>query len=197
MKLLADCDLQSIPAIEKALTTETDNNTRAGLAGTLASFGDPLGAKYLVAMCTDASLPINVIEGAVQGLTMAHYSHPQFTSPAICADTILNLFDSRPDSKVDIIYLFQKMWPDVTQSQADSMVADAQSLLQRDSPSSRMAGSDVLAELKSVASIELIRNAMERETEPTIRESLQRNLDTLLKPQQQGNTAASPNPPSQ
>ncbi|MGA2437576.1 MAG: HEAT repeat domain-containing protein [Acidobacteriaceae bacterium] len=195
VKLLADCDLHSIPAIEKALSTEEDNTTRANIAGALASFGDPVGAKYLAAACTDPSLPTLAMSAAVHGLALAHYSHPQFTSPAVCADTVLNLFDSRPDSKIDMIELFAAMYHEVSQSQADRMVADAQSLLQSDNASSRMAGSDVLASLGSTASIDLIRSTMERETEPAIRSVLQESLDTLMKLQQSAAPAAPANPP--
>jgi HEAT repeat protein len=185
-KLLADCDLQSIPAIEKAMSTETNEDLRAGIAAGLANFGDPLGAKYLVAMCTDPSLPTLAIRTAVYGLALAHYSHPQFTSPAVCADTVLNLFDNRPDSKIDIIELFAAMYHEASQNQAGRMVVDAQSLLQSDNAWSRMAGSDVLASLGSTASIDLIRSTMEREIDPSIRSSLQESLDTLIKLQQQG-----------
>jgi len=180
-KLLGDCDIQSIPAIEKAMSAETDASMRADLATGLASFGDPVGAKYLVAMCTDPSLPTLAMSAAVHGLALAHYAHPQFPPAAVCADTVLNLFDSRPSSKVDMIELFVAMRPDVSQSQVDRMVADAQSLLPSDIPSDRMAGSEVLAQLNSTASIEAIRNAILREANPTVRASLQGDLDTLLK----------------
>jgi hypothetical protein len=87
------------------------------------------------------------------------------------------------------------MYHEVSQSQADRMVADAQSLLQSDNASSRMAGSDVLASLGSTASIDLIRSTMERETEPAIRSVLQESLDTLMKLQQSAAPAAPANPP--
>jgi HEAT repeat protein len=168
-QLLADCDLQSIPVIEKTLYTERDEQIRAGTAGGLASFGDPVGAKYLAAACTDNSLSTLAMSAAVEGLQQGHYLHPQFPSPSVCADTVLNLFDSRPDSKVDMVELFLAMSPDVSPTQADRMVADAQSLLQSDDASHRMAGSEVLAELNSTASIELIHKAMERATDSSER----------------------------
>jgi len=179
-KLLEDHDLQSVSSIEKVLSAETNSNAKVEIAGALASFGDPLGAKYLVAMCTDPSLPTLAMSAAVHGLALAHYSHPQFTSPAVCADTVLDLFDNRPDSKVDMVELFAAMYHEVSQSQADRMFADAQSLLQSDSLSSRIVGSDILASLGFTAALDLLHTAMESATDPVERLSYYSDYLTLL-----------------
>jgi hypothetical protein len=47
-----------------------------------------------------------------------------------------------------------------------------------------MRASEALAEMGSTASIDLIRSAMQSETEPSVRSWYQRNLDTLQKLQQ-------------
>jgi HEAT repeat protein len=64
------------------------------------------------------------------------------------------------------------------------MVTEAQSLLGSKDPTTRMNASRALAEMGSTASTDLIRNAMHRETDPSIRAWHQHDLDTLQKLQQ-------------
>ena len=193
---MADRDLSATPAIEQALSTETNNQARVNIASALASAGDPIGAKYLETMCSDASLPDTVILRVVHSLAVANFSHPQLASPGKCADAVLSALESGSESyqRAALVTAFPSMYKDVPKDKAERMVADAQNLLGDNDSSVRMVTSQALADMGSTDSIELIRNAMERETDPALRAVHQRNLDKLLKLQRQSAPAAPANP---
>ena len=84
---------------------------------------------------------------------------------------------------------------DAPKDKADRMVVDAQNLLLSKDLTTRIRASRALAEMGSTASIELIRGAMQIKTNRLTRADYQRDLDTLLKLQQQSAPATSTAPP--
>jgi len=68
----------------------------------------------------------------------------------------------------------------VPKEKADRMVTDAQNLLADESPSTRMEAGRALAEMDSTASIDLMRNAIQKEPGSGIRLMLQLQYLTLL-----------------
>ena len=130
--------------------------------------GDPVGAKTLESMCADASLPVDITFHVVQQIEMAQHSHPKLLTSGKCADAVLVALDSASQDyqRQELVSVLPLMIHNVPKDKADRMVTDAQNLLTAKEPATRMGASGALAEMGSTASIELIRNAMERETDP-------------------------------
>jgi HEAT repeat protein len=196
-QLLAEHDYQARPAIEKALSSETDDRAKVGIAFALAGIGDPVGAKTLESMCSDASLPVDITVMAVRQIAMTKYSFSYLVSTEKCADVVLSKLDSvsQDYQRIELLSVLPSMIHDVPKDKADRMVTDAQNLLVSKDVGIRMQASMALTDMGSTASIEAIRSAMERETIPALRAVHQRNLDKLLKLQQQGANPAPANPP--
>jgi HEAT repeat protein len=194
---LAEHDYLARPEIEKALSAETDNQAKTGIASVLVGMGDPVGSRTLESMCADASMPVDDTVRVVQQIAMTRLSHPNLVSTGTCADVVLTALDhvSENIQRQEILSILPLMVHDVPKDKADRMVAGAQKLLTDKVSSTRMSASDALAEMGSTASIESIRNAIQSEPDPGFRAWHQRNLDKLLKLQQQGAPAAPANPP--
>ena len=79
------------------------------------------------------------------------------------------------------------------QDQAASKIEEVEDLLQN--PNTRWDSARALAKIGSLSSIEALRAAIQRETDPSTIEELQSYLDKLTNPQQQSAPAASANPP--
>lgn len=186
-QLLAEHDYLARPAIVKALSAETDNQAKMGIASALVGFGDPVGAKTLESMCTDATLPVDVTFRVVQQIAMVRLSQPKLVSVGKCADVVLAAFDSANQDyqRRELVSVLPSMIHDVPKDKADRMVTVAQNLLTAKEPATRMGAGDALAQMGSTASIESLRNAIQNEPDHNIREWHQRNLDKLLKLQQQ------------
>jgi HEAT repeat protein len=195
-QLLAEHDYQARPAIEKALSSETDDSTKVGIASALAGRGDPVGAKTLESMCSDASLPVDITVMAVRQIAMAKYSSSYPVSTGKCADVVLSKLDSvsQDYQRIELLSVLPSMIHDVPKDKADHLVADAQNLLLSKDLTTRTSASRALADMGSTDSIELIRSAMQRETNRLTRADYQRDLDTLLKLQQQGAPTTPTNP---
>jgi hypothetical protein len=169
------------PAIENALSVEINIRARIGIAASLVSMGDPVGAKILNGMCTDASLPVEDTVTVVQEIAMAHHS------TGICADVVLDVIEyaSQDYQRMDLLTVFPSIYKDVPKEKAGRMVTDAQNLLESQDVTTRIRASQALAEMGSTASIDFIRTAIINEPNPDIRAWHQLNLDKLLKVQQQ------------
>ena len=168
------------PAIENALSAETNTRARITIAASLMSMGDPVGVKILNGMCTDASLPVEDTVIVVQQIAIADHS------TGICADVVLDAIEhARPDYQMDLITVFPSIYKDVPKEKADRMVTDAQNLLESQDVTTRMRASQALAEMGSTTSIGRIRTVIINERDPVIRAWHQSNLDKLLKLQQQ------------
>jgi hypothetical protein len=164
------------PAIENALSAETNTGARITIAASLMSMGDPIGVKILNGMCTDASLPVEDIVTVVQQFAVADHS------TGMCADVVLDAIEhARPDYQMELITIFPSIYKDVPKEKAGRMVTDAQNLLESQDVTTRMGASQALAEMGSTASIALIRTAIINERDSVIRDWHQRNLDQLLK----------------
>jgi HEAT repeat protein len=196
-QLIVNRNYLAMPAIEKTLSTETDNRAKMCIASLLVSLGDPVGAKTLESMCTDASLPIDDTVHVVQKIESAERSNPNLISEGKCADVVLPALEnaSQDYQRSELVSVLPSMVHDVTKDKTDRMVIDAQNLLVSKDGGTRMQASMALTNMGSTASIEAIRSAMERETDPNIRAVHQRNLDKLLKLQQQETLAAPRNLP--
>jgi HEAT repeat protein len=186
LQLMSDRDFQAMPSIEKALSTETDNQARIGMASALAGAGDRVGAATLEAVCMDPSLPVEVTASAVRQLASAEHSHPTLISMAGCAGVVLAALEnvSEEYKRWELLQILPSVAHDAPSDKANRMVTEAQSLLGSKDPTTRMNASRALAEMGSTASTDLIRNAMQRETDPSIRAWHQHDLDTLQKLQQ-------------
>jgi HEAT repeat protein len=168
------------PAIENALSAETNTRARIDIAASLMNMGDPVGAKVLNGMCTDASLPVEDIVSVVQQIALADHS------TGMCADVVLNAIEhaSEDYERMDLIAVFPSIYKNVPKEKAERMLTDAQNLLGSQDVTTRMRASQALAEMGSTASIDLIRTAIINEPSTDIRAWHQRNLDRLLKAKQ-------------
>ena len=97
------------PAIENALAAETNIMARIGIAASLTSMGDSVGARILNGMCTDASLPVEDTVTVVQQIAMANHS------TGICADVVLDAIEhaSQDYQRWDLITVFPSIYKDV------------------------------------------------------------------------------------
>jgi HEAT repeat protein len=179
-------DYHATTAIEAALSSETDLTARINIAGALIYLGDPAGQSSLEALCSDTTQPAQITIRATQQLAMAQRSIQKPASTEKCADAILAVYDSSKSSfdRDSILTILPSMYRNAPKDKAAHMIAIAQSELGDGSPAIRMRASEALAEMGSTASIDLIRSAMQSETEPSVRSWYQRNLDTLQKLQQ-------------
>jgi HEAT repeat protein len=170
------------PAIENAVSAETNIRARINIAASLMSMDDPVGVKVLNGMCINASLPVEDTVTVVQQIAIADHS------TAICADVVLNAIEhaSQDYERMYLLTVFPSMYKDVPKEKAGRMVTVAQNLLGSQDVTTRMRASQALAEMGSTASIDLIRTAIINETNPDIRAWHQPNLDKLLNLLQQG-----------
>lgn len=178
------------PAIENALSAETNIRARISIAASLMSMDDPVGVKVLNGMCMDESLPVEDTVTVVQQLAVPDHS------AAICADVVLDAIEhaSEDYQRSDLITVFPSIYKNVPKEKANRMVTDAQNLLESQDVTTRIRASQALAEMGSTASIVLIRTAIINERNPNIRAWHQRNLDQLLKLQQDAPTAPANTP---
>jgi HEAT repeat protein len=181
-RLIEQHDYLARPAIEKTLSTEKDNRAKMCIASALVGLGDPTGASTLESMCTDASLPIDDTVHVVQMIESAQRSNPKLLSAGKCADVVLSELDSVSEDyqRQELLSVLPSMIHDVPKDKADRMVTDAQNILASKDVTTRMRASDVLADMGSTASMDLIRSAMDRETDPFMRARHQNNYLKLL-----------------
>jgi hypothetical protein len=177
MQLAADNDSSAIPSIEGALSSEKDPMTRVAIAGALASLGDQKGSASLQAMCADSDTPIRAVIYAVQMLQMLDQSRAE------CTGNILNAINNPRDRDYrDVtITLLAPMYNQVPREEANRIVNTIQKLLsdRAQQPSVRLAAGQALAEIGSPSSVAVVRSAIEREEDPTVRSSLQADLAKL------------------
>jgi HEAT repeat protein len=185
-QLAQNRDVRAIPAIEKALSTETDTQARIAMGAELARMGDAAGPAHLESMCSDANLSTDDVVRAERQLAMAHDVRPRFPSPGKCADVILAALEtvSASDKRRYLLTTLASMVHEVPSDQATRMIADAQNLLADPDGTVRLGASQALADMRSTASIDAIRKAIQNEPSPDLRAFHQHNLDTLLKLQQ-------------
>jgi hypothetical protein len=171
---------------------------RMKTAADLAHAGDPAGGRQLESMCSDASLPVNVIASTAMTIETTEWQQPGLASAAKCVDTVLAAFDRTNvcSQQIQLISLFPAMSKEVPSDKVDQMTAIVQNLLSDESPAVRLLAAGVLTRMNSTASIGPIRSILQNETDPFARTQLQRDIDTLQKLQQQGaNPAPTPAPP--
>jgi HEAT repeat protein len=185
------------PAIEDALSTEPDTIARINIAASLVSMDDPVGERYLEALCSDKTQSAETTIRATQTLASSQRARQKPVTIQKCADVVLALFDNPNATSVrdTILLLLPGMYHNASKDKADRMIAIAQSMLADTSTVARMRAGEALAEMGSTVSIGLIHSTMEHESDPNTRRWFQRNLDALQKLQQQPAPAAPANPP--
>jgi HEAT repeat protein len=173
-KLAEDRHKEAIPAIEAALSTEKNPQTRVGISSALWSLGDEEGRKQLETICTNPSLPTSVITNATNNLQMRGQGGK-------CANTILTLIDRATESyqRQALLPLFPGMYSGSIPEVATRMVASPQGMLSDKSPAVRIMASHVLVQMGSKSSAELIQSASMRETDPVVQSSLIEDLAAL------------------
>jgi len=171
-----------ILAVRNAFLNEKNTSARVGMALALVSAGFPDAANYLETMCSGASLPVDDTVHLIQDIEMAERSNPKLISAGKCADVVLAALDSVSEDyqRRELLSVLPSMVHDVPKDKADRMVMDAQNLLGSNSITTRMRASNVLADMGSTASMDLIRSAMDRETDPFMRARHQNNYLKLL-----------------
>jgi HEAT repeat protein len=181
-------DYVAIPAIEDALSNESDTTARISIAASLVGMDDPVGEQNLEALCSDKTQPAETTIRATFTLANAQRARQKPVTTLKCADVVLSLFDNpnATSERSSILLLLPGMYHNASKDKADRMIAIAQSMLGDISTVARMRAGEALAEMGSTDSIELIRSAMQREPNNNARQGFQRNLDDLQKLQQQG-----------
>ena len=181
-QLAAEHDSGATSAIEGALSREKDTISRVGLATALASMHDAVGEEYLQAACADPTSPINAVIAAVQMLKILSLPGGG------CADNVLHSLD-RPADKDYLnvtVTLFPLIYKQVSSDKESYILTRIQQLLldKTKEPAVRLAAGDALAQIGDPSSIEAVRAALSQEDDPTIRSSLEMNLNVLEKKQQ-------------
>jgi len=181
MQLAADHDSDTMPAIERALSNEKDFMTRVGIAAALGSLQDHYGIETLQSTCADATVPIRAVIYATQMLQLLSVSR------AGCADNIINSLSRAEDHDyLDVtIMLLPPIYGEVSRDQANRILSSIQKLLSdgTQQPSVHIAAGQALAEIGSASSVEVVRSALSRESDPVVRSTLHADLTALEKKQ--------------
>jgi HEAT repeat protein len=177
MKLAENHDADAIPEIKDALAVEKNPTARINFGLALWSLQDPVGLSSLRAVCSDGSMAIDAIVEAVQELNMIHES----SEP--CASTVIGFLEAHQDSESRLRSLFAlaDLYPWVTPGEGQKVLQMLLGMLSDDDPSVRMQTAQSLVQIGLPASAGPIRAQMLRETDPTIRDSLQTALDMLAR----------------
>jgi HEAT repeat protein len=175
LKLSEDHDLDAAPAIESALSLEKNLRARIDIASALWTLQDPKGLSSLNTMCSDPSLPINIIVDVVQKLSMIH------ESSGACIATVLGFVDSHRDrdSRSRVLPALPDIYNSASPQQAEHILGALEAMLQDKAPFVRMEASHALAQIGGSESAEAIHKAISREGDSTVRTSLERDLSNV------------------
>jgi HEAT repeat protein len=178
LKLSEDHDADAVPFIETALSIEKNPRTRIDIASALWSLQDPKGISSLHAMCSDASLPIDLVVDVVQKLNMLGES----SGP--CVGTILAFVKLHRDSqsRSKVLPALPDIYNGASQEQAALILGSLQAMLRDNTPYVRMEASHALIQIGTPPSVEAVRQAALREEDPAVRASFTRDLSHSEKP---------------
>jgi HEAT repeat protein len=181
-QLQSDGDTDAIPAIQSALSAEKDPRAGVGIATALSGLHDSKGTEYLQAMCTDTTQPIRVVFEATQMLQLLD------APSGGCADALLQSLNTASDRDYRdvILSLLPAIYPEVSHEQSVRILQAIENLLKdkTQQPSVRLAAGQALAQIGLPSSAETLREALLKENDPVMRESLQSDLNVLEKKRQ-------------
>ena len=172
-------DQSSIPSIETAYAMETDPMSRVGLATALAGLKDPRGSEFLLSMCTDTNLPINVQIRTLQMLQLLGDEGRQ------CGQTFLSSLksDATRDYRDTIISLVPYVYRAASPELGLKLVGKTEEFLldKSQQPSVRLAAGQSLEEIGLPSSASAIKQAIAEESDPVLQSSLMNDLAALQK----------------
>jgi HEAT repeat protein len=170
-------DQEAASLIEAALASEPDPKTMVELASTLMSLGDAAGTKRLVEICTSDTLPTQTVTYAIFQLVLEG-------SDAQCIDKLIQRFKNpdKVDSEAQMVPMLGPLYRLGSPAQKVVILTVIQHHLSDTGFEARMAASRALAQTASPGSSNMIRAALQRETDPIVRSSMQNDLTTLGAP---------------
>lgn len=173
LKLAEDRYLDAVPAIEEALSLEKDSKSRIAIAEALWGLHDPKGLVSLQGMCADNALPVYVLVDVVRHLNMIA------ESSGMCVDPILSYVDSTTERREIVLPALPAMYRWASPKQAGRILSILQDMLSDGDPYVRMEASHALVQVGAHSSVQLLVEAVSQESDPTVRASLQSDLDIL------------------
>lgn len=167
-------DPDAVSLIKGALATESDPNTTIEMAGILMSLGDAAGENLLTKICADESLPAETVSYAVFQLVLRE-------SGAQCIDVLIRRTQN-PTSRnntTSLIKALTRLYRSASPAQQNEISAVLQKGLSDTEPATRVVASRGLAQTASPNSEEIIKTALQRETDPTVRAAMESELTAL------------------
>jgi HEAT repeat protein len=178
-KLAEDHDAGALPAIEEALSRETNIDAQIGLAEALWALNDRNGIAHLQAMCGDTSISLPSMMAVVRALLIIR------SSGSGCAETFLALMNSArdPGELGMAASLLPFIYTDSNRDQAQRIVDKLRTLLldRRQQAIARIMCAGALAKIATPESVEAIRQAISREEDPNTKSAFESDLKTSEK----------------
>jgi HEAT repeat protein len=170
-------DPEAAQLIEGALASERDPQTMVDLASVLMGMGDETGTNRLVEICTSDSLSNQTVTYAIFHLVLRG-------AGAQCIDKLIERlkYPGKVDSAVEMIARLGQLYRVASPEQKTQFLTTLQPYLIDTNFETRMAASRALAQTASPSASNSIKAALQRETDPIVRSSMQSDLHTLEKP---------------
>jgi hypothetical protein len=162
--------------IEHALSRESDPSAKLGMSVALISLNNAVGSHQLQQMCSDSSMPVRFLIEAVQTLEMAQ------ASIRPCSDALLIvLARSKMDDRAALASLIPALYGEATTDTAKRALTFLHRWVTDKSqePAVRIASGNALAQIGDPSSLQVVRDAVATEKDPTILSSLRQNVAEL------------------
>lgn len=168
-------DSEAIPLVESALATESNPKTVVEMASVLMSLGDAVGTDRLTRICTDPSAPSRTVSYAVLHLSLRH-------SGAKCIDELVRRLrnPSTSDNTVQLIPSLSSLSKLASPTQQTEILATLQKHLDDKDPQTRIMASRAVVQTASPNSVDVINAALQRESDPVVRASMEADLTRLV-----------------
>jgi HEAT repeat protein len=170
-ELAAEHATQATTPLESALEREADNETRAYLASSLMSLGDPAGRRSLESMCSDSSLSPYVLSQTVRLLG------PRGV-PDQCRETSLRTFEHAGDaeSRLELLQTLVLLYKEASPGMASRILAAVEGRLSDETPGVRLAAANCLAQIRASSSSRTLRSAIAREQDAGVKDGMKQDL---------------------
>ena len=167
-------DPEAISLIKKALASEHDSETSIAFASILMSLGDQTGTTRLASICSDPMLPAKVVSSATFQLILRG-------GGSQCTDRILNVLKntSKVQTAGSLIQLLAPLYSVSSNSQQTQIVAVLRVFIADREPETRIIASRALVQVASPNSLQIIKEALQKEEDPLVRAILQKDLQGL------------------
>lgn len=173
-KLAKDGDKQAVPQIESALSGEKNGMYRVNMALALAQLGDEKGFDALKSTCSNAEVEDTVRLRASANLAIAGKDD--------CLNSLLSILRISKDTETTRMALLVLPHFFNPSKRAPKEVLDVVcERLTDPTPAVRLSATDIVSRLGSSTQAPALQAALDKESNTTVHDFMQRNLSTLVK----------------